>query len=233
MSTFIKVENFDGVATLTLNRPEKRNALNSQMRSFLKAEIRRLNEDNLTKVIILTGADPAFSAGVDLSELADKDTDFAEIGPLSAPFFSSDIPVIGAINGAAYTGGFELALTCTFLLASEKAVFADTHAKMGMMPGWGLSVHLPIAIGQNRAHQMMTTCQPITANTALQWGLVNEVLPHDQLMARAQDIAGEIAKSDIEVIRKVGALLNLNRADRDKQAWLNEQRAFIKIDPAQ
>jgi enoyl-CoA hydratase len=232
MSALIKVETVDFVTTITINRPEKRNALNRDMRAFIKKEIARLNQSDETKVIILTGADPAFSAGVDFSELNDPDTDFSEIGPLPGPFFSSDVPVIGAINGAAYTGGLELALTCNLLIASEKAVFADTHAKMGMMPGWGLSVHLPIAVGQAHAIQMMTSCQPVAAKEALEWGLINELVPHDSLLKRANEIAADIAKQDISVIRKAGALLNKNKAERDKQAWVNEQAAFIKIEPS-
>jgi enoyl-CoA hydratase len=232
MSALIKVETTDFVTTITINRPEKRNALNRDMRAFMKKEIARLNQSDQTKVIILTGTDPAFSAGVDFSELNDPNTDFSEIGPLPGPFFSSDVPVIGAINGAAYTGGLELALTCNLLIASEKAVFADTHAKMGMMPGWGLSVHLPIAVGQAHAIQMMTSCQPVAAKEALEWGLINELVPHDSLLKRANEIAADIAKQDISVIRKAGALLNKNRAERDKQAWVNEQAAFIKIEPS-
>ena len=183
-------------------------------------------------MIILTGTDPAFSSGVDFTELSNPETDFSEIGPLPGPFFSSDVPVIGAINGAAYTGGLELALTCNLLIASEKAVFADTHAKLGMMPGWGLSVHLPIAVGQAHAIQMMTSCQPVAAKEALEWGLINELVPHDSLLERANEIAADIAKQDIDVIRKAGALLNKNRAERDKQAWINEQAAFINIEPS-
>jgi len=232
MSVLIKVEITDFVTTITINRPEKRNALNRDMRAFMKKEIARLNQSDQTKVIILTGTDPAFSAGVDFSELNDPNTDFSEIGPLPGPFFSSDVPVIGAINGAAYTGGLELALTCNLLIASEKAVFADTHAKMGMMPGWGLSVHLPIAVGQAHAIQMMTSCQPVAAKEALEWGLINELVPHDSLLERANEIAADIAKQDIDVIRKAGALLNKNRAERDKQAWINEQAAFINIEPS-
>ena len=232
MSVLIKVQTAEFVTTITINRPEKRNALNRDMRAFIKKEIARLNQSDQTKVIILTGTDPAFSAGVDFSELNDPETDFSEIGPLPGPFFSSDVPVIGAVNGAAYTGGLELALTCNLLIASEKAVFADTHAKMGMMPGWGLSVHLPIAVGQAHAVQMMTSCQPVAAKEALEWGLINELVPHDTLLKRANEIAADIAKQDISVIRKAGALLNKNKAERDKQAWVNEQAAFIKIEPS-
>jgi enoyl-CoA hydratase len=232
MSVFIKVETADFITTITISRPEKRNALNRDMRAFIKKEIDRLNQSDQTKVIILTGTDPAFSSGVDFTELSNPETDFSEIGPLPGPFFSSDVPVIGAINGAAYTGGLELALTCNLLIASEKAVFADTHAKLGMMPGWGLSVHLPIAVGQAHAIQMMTSCQPVAAKEALEWGLINELVPHDSLLERANEIAADIAKQDIDVIRKAGALLNKNRAERDKQAWINEQAAFINIEPS-
>jgi enoyl-CoA hydratase len=233
LSYLIKVETADFITTITLDRAEKRNALDREMRTFLKQEIARLNQSDATKVIVLTATDPAFSAGVDFSELADPATVFSEIGPLSGPFFTSEIPVIGAINGAAYTGGLELALTCNFLIASEKAVFADTHAKMGMMPGWGLSVHLPVAVGPNRARQMMTSCQPISAIKAYEWGLVSEIVSHDQLMKRACEVAAAIAEQDIAVIRKIGLLFNQNRHARDAKAWLNEQAAFIKIEPSQ
>jgi len=232
MSQLIKIETADFITTITLKRPEKRNALNREMRIFIKQEIARLNQSDATKVIILTGTDPAFSAGVDFSELDDPATDFTEIGPLSGPFFSSDVPVIGAINGAAYTGGLELALTCNILIASEKAIFADTHAKMGMMPGWGLSVHLPIAIGANRARQMMSSSQPISANQAYEWGLVNEIVSHELLMKRSREVATAISQQDISVIRKIGVLYNQNRHERDAKAWLNEQAAFIKIEPS-
>jgi len=232
MSQLIKIETADFITTITLKRPEKRNALNREMRIFIKHEIARLNQSDATKVIILTGTDPAFSAGVDFSELDDPATDFSEIGPLSGPFFSSDVPVIGAINGAAYTGGLELALTCNILIASEKAIFADTHAKKGMMPGWGLSVHLPIAIGANRARQMMSSSQPISANQAYEWGLVNEIVSHELLMKRSREVATAISQQDISVIRKIGVLYNQNRHERDAKAWLNEQAAFIKIEPS-
>jgi enoyl-CoA hydratase len=232
MSQLIKIETADFITTITLKRPEKRNALNREMRIFIKQEIARLNQSDATKVIILTATDPAFSAGVDFSELDDPATDFTEIGPLSGPFFSSDVPVIGAINGAAYTGGLELALSCNILIASEKAIFADTHAKMGMMPGWGLSVHLPIAIGANRARQMMSSSQPISANQAYEWGLVNEIVSHELLMKRSREVATAISQQDISVIRKIGALYNRNRHERDAKAWLNEQAAFIKIEPS-
>lgn len=103
---------------------------------------------------------------------------------------------------------------------------------MGMMPGWGLSVHLPIAVGPTRARKMMTSCQPILAQQAYEWGLVNELVSHDHLINRAHEVAAAIAKQDISVIRKIGAVFNQNRHERDAKAWLNEQAAFIKIEPS-
>ena len=98
-------------------------------------------------------------------------------------------PVIGAINGVAITGGFEVALACDFLVASERARFADTHARVGIMPGWGLTVALPEAIGLRRAKEMSTTGNFVDAETALAWGLVNHVVPHDELLPFARKLS--------------------------------------------
>ena len=105
-------------------------------------------------------------------------------------------PVVGAVNGAAVTGGLELALACDLLIGSERAVFADTHARVGILPGWGLSVELPRAVGVRRARQMSFTGNFVGARQALEWGLLNEVVPHDELVGRAQALAADVA--DIE-----------------------------------
>ena len=184
------------------------------------------------KVIVLTGEDPAFSAGVDFKELEELKATGApldKIGPLSEPFFTSDIPVIGAINGPAITGGLELALTCHFLIASEKAVFADTHSELGLMPGWGATVNLPRAIGEARAQFMLTTGERIDAQKAYEWGLVTEVVTHDSLMMRVHEIANAIAKREINVLRRLGKIYNQTRQEVDKNRWLLEQREFISI----
>src|SRR5690606_20981276 len=113
---------------------------------------------------------------------ATGETDRSQRGP----FPDMETPVIGAVNGVAITGGFELALACDFLVASEQARFADTHARVGIMPGWGLTVLLPEAIGFRRAKEMSTTGNFLDAQTALAWGLVNHVVPHAELLPFAQ-----------------------------------------------
>lgn len=223
MTTSLIVEIDEGIAAITINRPEKRNALSREIRENLKEQIAQLNEDVKVRAIILTGSDPAFSAGVDFQEMEDPSTDLKSIGPLSAPFLISTTPLIGAINGPAYTGGLELALACHFLIASERATFADTHARMGLMPGWGLSVLLSEAVGSRRARQMSTTCQPIDAQKAYEWGLVNAVVPHDQLMNSARTTASQIATNDRDATKRFGRLVNKQAQVRDESLWAIEQ----------
>ena len=105
-------------------------------------------------------------------------------------------PLIGAVNGVAITGGFEVALACDFLVASEKAAFADTHARVGIMPGWGLTVLLPEAVGFRRAKELSATGNFLDAPTALAWGLVNHVVAHDECVPFAQELAADIATND-------------------------------------
>ena len=146
-------------------------------------------------VMILTGADPAFCAGFDLRNLSTELRSVQQdrqrqpvdhLGMLPV----HDTPIIGAINGPAVTGGLELALACDFLIASERARFADTHARVGAMPGGGMTIRLPEVIGINRARQMSLTGDFVGAQLAYEWGLVNEVVPHDQLLARLSCVGG-------------------------------------------
>ncbi|HEY1739588.1 MAG TPA: enoyl-CoA hydratase-related protein, partial [Acidimicrobiia bacterium] len=155
----VLVDVSDRVALITINRPEARNALNRAVRAALPAAIAQCEADDGVDVMILTGADPAFSAGVDLKEFGSGATreageGFADVGERDASearegrvaWRGAPGPheklLIGAINGVAVTGGFEVALNCDFLIASERARFADTHARVGVMPGWGLTVLL-------------------------------------------------------------------------------------------
>ena len=133
-------------------------------------------------MVILTGADPVFCAGLDLKELGDS-TELPDISPRWPPMTK---PVIGAINGAAVTGGLELALYCDILIASENAKFADTHARVGLLPTWGLSVRLPQKVGVGMARRMSLTGDYLSADDALRAGLVTEVVPHDELLAAAR-----------------------------------------------
>ena len=144
----------DGYAVVTLHRPEARNALNAALRAELHRVLRDLDGDESVAAVVLTGSDPAFCAGLDLKELAASPESlrggFDDAADLRRPVPTMTKPLIGAVNGVAVTGGFELALACDFLVASEHARFADTHARVGIMPGWGLSVLLPQAVGVRR-----------------------------------------------------------------------------------
>jgi enoyl-CoA hydratase len=194
------------IATITLDRPEARNALSAQVRRLLPELVERAGDDREVDVVILTGADPAFCAGLDLKELGagtmspEGDAGGGAAGDLVSgpqrPIPSIAKPVIGAINGVAVTGGLELALACDFLVASERARFADTHARVGIQPGWGLTVDLPAAVGVRRAKEMSATGNFVDAETALAWGLVNDVVAHDELLPFCRRLAADIASND-------------------------------------
>lgn len=201
----VRVEVADGIGVVTMHRPEIRNAINPPMRRGIKASLAELEADSQVSVVILTGSDPAFSAGLDLKVLGAEPDTMVSDGPRSSesPFPPRTKPLIGAINGPAITGGFELALNCDFLIASERAVFADTHARVGVMPGWGLTALLTDAVGRTRAREISLTGNFVTANEALQWGLVNRVVPHEDLMTHARRIAGDIVGNDQLGVRRM------------------------------
>jgi enoyl-CoA hydratase len=234
MSDVLEVEIADGYAVVTLDRPEARNALNAELRRPLYEAMRSLDDDAEVHAVVLTGADPAFCAGLDLKELAAAPDrlagGFGDSADLRRPFPTMSTPVIGAINGVAITGGFELALACDFLIASERARFADTHARVGIMPGWGLTVLLPQAVGVRRARELSATGNFLDAATAYDWGLVNHVVPHDELLPTARRLAADIAGNDHEGVRRIlatydeGSLLTAGEAleleQRVSREWM-------------
>jgi enoyl-CoA hydratase len=202
-TTVIRSDFAEGVATITLNRPEARNALNSELLAALPQALIAADGDERVRAIVLTGADPAFCAGLDLKELGSTGANLgAGEWPAGAerstraPWPVLTKPIIGAVNGSAVTGGLEIALQCDFLIASERARFADTHARVGVMPGWGLTVLLPQAIGLRRAKEMSLTGNFVDAAEALHLGLVNRVVPHDELVPTAVGLARDIASND-------------------------------------
>ena len=161
--------------------------------------------------MILTGADPAFSAGVDLKEFGSGQVQQGEsFGGVaeSRDTFRGALPphtkpLIGAVNGVAVTGGFEVALNCDFIIASDRARFADTHARVGVMPGWGLTVLLAQRIGVARAKQMSFTGNYLDAQTAYEWSLVNEVVPHEELLPHCRKLAADIVSNDQMGVRRM------------------------------
>lgn len=209
------VEKSDGIATVTLNRPEAMNAMSKALRSALYKAMVDINDDPNVSAVILTGAgERAFTAGLDLKELGSDpaamsaaNAEGADENPVKAIELCAK-PVIGAINGVAITGGFEVALACDVLIASETARFADTHARVGIMPGWGLSQKLSRLIGIYRAKELSLTGNFIDAKTACEWGLVNRVVPAAELMATARKLAADMATIPVETLTTYKQLID-------------------------
>ena len=201
----------DRIGTLTLHRPAVRNALSNKLLARLREGMAELDARDDVDVLILTGSDPAFSAGLDLKELGSTGENLggANDAPRSGgddpsyPWATTVKPLIGAINGVAITGGFELALQCDFLVASDRAAFGDTHTRVGVLPGWGLSVLLPQAIGYRRALEMSLTGNFMPADEALHFGLVNHVVPHVDLIPTARKLASDIVGNSQDGLREL------------------------------
>ena len=183
-----------GVAIVTLNRPAARNAVDVEMAGALVEAVAACQD---ARCIVITGADPAFCAGLDLRNLGtDKLTD---LPPFIHAVTVSEVPTIAAVNGAAVTGGFEIALACDFIVASDRARFADTHVRVGVYPGPVL-VELPRRVGMAMAREMSMTGNFVDADTALRIGLANHVVPHDELLPLTLALASAIAEQDPAMI---------------------------------
>lgn len=219
------------IAVITLNRPERRNAINQQLLIRLYDALDAVTVRDDVRVIIITGNGPSFSAGLDLGaigkeNLFDPRGDGSDLPDLMR---ACKKPIIAAVNGHAITGGFELALNCDFIIAAENAQFSDTHARVGIHPGWGMTQLLQQTVGQRRAKQISFACQPIYAHTALAWGLVNEVLPKEHLLDRAKTIAAQIVQADPQLLGVIKTLIeNRNRGPLD-QAFDQERSGFKQL----
>src|SRR3954447_4417347 len=222
----VLLEVSDRIATVTLNRPEARNALSSDVRRLLPERLLEADGREDVDVIILTGADPAFCAGLDLKELGSTagNLNAATEAVTHGPFPALTKPIIGAVNGACITGGFELALNCDFLVASERARFGDTHTRVGVMPGWGLTVLLPQAIGVRRAREMSFTGNFLTGEEAFQWGLGNRVVPHADLIPFTRRLAIDITGNDQRGVRQIRATYAEVAATTVGEGWKVEAR---------
>jgi enoyl-CoA hydratase len=199
------VEDVDGVRTITINRPEFKNALTAAMRARFCELVAEADNDDTTRAVIVTAVDPVFSAGVDFKEVAagtgaDRG---AAVNPGSA-LRAVSVPVVCAVNGACVTGALELALSCTFIVASERARFADTHARLGVVAAWGLTALLPRAVGVRKAAELSITGNFIDADEARRIGLVNHVVAHDELMPFTRALVDDIAPT--AAVRQVLAL---------------------------
>jgi enoyl-CoA hydratase len=214
MSEVLRVEKSEGIATLTLNRPEARNALNRALRDALRAAFAELARDEAVGAVILTGAGKAFCAGLDLKELSQPGADRGAERPretahdIVQAIEAFDRPVIGAINGVAVTGGFELALACDVLVGSPEARFADTHARVGILPGWGLSVKLPRLVGVVRAKLVSLTGNYVGAEEAERWGLLARVVPAAELLPACRALARDMLSCEPRTLRGYKRLID-------------------------
>jgi len=207
----LQIERGQGIATVMLNRPAARNALSRDLQAQIAAAFDGLAAEVGVRAIVLTGAgDRAFCAGLDIKELRQGLDLIGAIGGRTDPvaaILRCPQPVIAAVNGAAVTGGLELALACDVILSADSATFSDTHARMGVLPGWGMSHRLARRIGPGRAMAMSLSARAIDAATALQWGLVDQLVPGGRLLEEARALAADIAHWDGDMVKRYKSLI--------------------------
>ena len=207
------IERSEHYALLTLNRPGSMNALSPGLLNDLCGTFIQLAREDAIRAVILTGAGRAFCAGLDLKAMAGNGAGFGAFDihgehDLLGAMEAFDRPIIVAVNGVAATGGFELALLGDILLASSEARFADTHCRVGLAPGWGLSQKLARIIGPSRAREAHFTGNYISAEQASDWGLVSRVMPAEQLLAEARQVAQDIASCVPAAVKVYKQLVN-------------------------
>jgi enoyl-CoA hydratase len=218
----------DGVLVLTMNRPDARNAISLELADELADALAQFKADDQWRAGILAGAPPAFCAGLDLKSFSAPDSPRHKVTELITSLPHLGKPLIAAVGGAAMTGGLELVLSCDFAIASPQARFADTHARIGALSGSGMASRLPRTVGVNWAKQMMLTCAPVDAATALRIGLVNEVVGQDELIPRAIELAKLIASHNPDLVSVAKGVIDSGfRATLDEALEI-EQRALAK-----
>lgn len=209
----------DGIALVTMNRPEVRNAIDEDMIDGFEQVVKKINLDGSIRVMILTGAGSAFCAGGNVKDMQSRSNIFSgapaqlrlnyqqHIQRIPLALQDLKVPAIAAVNGPAYGAGCDISLMCDMRIAAESATFAESFIKLGLIPGDGGAWFLPRAIGRARAAEMTFTGEPVDATTAAQWGLVNQTVPADQLMPEALNLARRIARNPGVALRMSKQLL--------------------------
>ena len=214
MTDEVILERADGIAVVTLNRPDSLNALSRSVMRALDRVLDQLAADRTLRAVVVTGQGRAFSAGGDLLEfngLLQRDPrELIETLAFNQRVFakleSLPVPVVGAVNGTGVAGGLELLLCCDVLVASEDAKLGEGHAKYGVVPAGGATVRLFRKLPVNRAMQLFFSASLYSARELSAWGLINELVPAEQLLARAKDIASQFSRQSPEVLAKVKRL---------------------------
>lgn len=196
----LRLDLADRVLTITIDRPDAKNALTLAMRHEIERIARDVDGDDAVDVVVLTAVDPVFCAGADIKEIRELGASLVPTNP-GAALRGIAKPVIAAVNGACVTGGLELVLSCDIVLASDRARFADTHAKLGVLPRWGMSALLPRAVGVTKAKELTATGAFVDAKEALRIGLVNHVVAHDELRPRTRELCAAIVAANQGAVR--------------------------------
>jgi enoyl-CoA hydratase len=205
----IVFEKEENIAIITFNRPDAMNALNNQTRAEFAAAIGEVAADNDIKVLILTGSGKAFVAGSDIKEFSQTTPYIAHnIQRLGEMVEKLEKPVIAAVNGFCLGGGNEIAMACDIVIASEKAKFGQTEINIGIIPGGGGTQRLPRLIGVCKAKELIYTGDIISAEQADRLGLVNRVVPVDELMPVARELAGKIAAKSAAALKLAKTSIN-------------------------
>lgn len=234
--TFQLVE--DGIALLTMNRPEVRNAIDEAMIEGFEQAVQRVNGDDSIRVVILTGAGSAFCAGGNVKDMQSRSNIFGgspaqirsnyqrHIQRIPLALHDLRVPSIAAVNGPAYGAGCDISLMCDMRIASENATFAESFIKLGLIPGDGGAWFLPRTIGRARAAEMTFTGDPVDAATAAQWGLVNRTVPASQLMVETLTLARRVARQPAAALRMSKQLLK--ESERQSLSSLLEMSAALQ-----
>ncbi len=212
----------NGVATVTLNRPDQRNAINPEVCAAIRAAFDQVETDPDVRVAVLTGAGSLFCAGMDLKAFAGGAGDtilFGEHGFGGFVKRKRTKPVIAAVEGAALAGGFEMMLACDLAIAGTSAQFALPEVRIGLIPGAGGAVRLPVSIPRVRANEILLTGKPFSAQDAADWGVINRITPDGAALQAAQDMAADIASNAPLAVRHTMTIASAAHAANDATQW--------------
>jgi len=233
----LQISTDNGVRVLTLNRPERLNAINDELSTQLEVAIAEASADDNVRVIMLTGNGKGFSSGLDLADLSNQESpanpraaqldDLEWVGRLALAIAHNDKPVIAAINGIAAGAGFALTLACDLRFMSESAMVTSGYIRRGLNPDAGMTYFLPRLIGQTRATELILTGRDVTASEAKQIGLINDAFPDDEFQEQAMDFAKQLAAGP-PIAMTLSKRLLVASQENDLTTSLKQELASIK-----